>query len=79
MFMTPALTTVSPNTSIRIVLRDSWVASEIYARLLIIRLAISSLKIGFAPPFPTVLLPQEFLLVNEFLSTVLFECRDPAC
>ena len=43
--MTPALSTISANAIILIVLRDGWVASEISAMLLVIRVAVASLKI----------------------------------
>ena len=43
--MDPALTTISVNASILVVLGNSWVASEIFTRLLVVRVTIAALKI----------------------------------
>ena len=43
--LTPALTTISANASILVVLGNSWVASEICKRLLVVRFEIAALKI----------------------------------
>ena len=42
--MTPALSTISENASVLVVLGDSWVSGEIFTRLLLVRVTIASLK-----------------------------------
>ena len=45
MVMTLALTTISASARILAVLGNSWVASEILTKLLVVRVAIAALKI----------------------------------